>query len=189
MHGSVSGSETPRLSWRITYSLQLEHTGSIVVQVLAGLWLDKPKHSTNSNESESTSDVRHLLMAFLLLSVLQFLTLLALAHLHLHRGKIDQELCSPGENLQTGYVPVAQNESQEAIETSAPAMEPHLFPTQSSTTNGTLFPDSYSGSRLSEMRRGRFFACISVLFICCSWLLFFGTAWFRLHSRDEGYHQ
>ncbi|KAL4070961.1 MFS general substrate transporter [Scleroderma citrinum] len=164
----------------------LEHAGSTIVQVLAGMWLDKRKPL--SGQLDGT--IQYLLLTFLLLNILQILVLIVLAYLYWSRWRIDRELgCTEDADIPTptseGYTLVDQNETEMApIRGASPIVEEQLLLTPSVVPTDDQF-NLPNPAHDAEIRRGRNFACACILFICFSWLLFLGTALFQLRSKED----
>ncbi|KAL4067967.1 major facilitator superfamily domain-containing protein [Scleroderma yunnanense] len=166
----------------------IEHTGSTIMQVLTGIWLDKGKSGSKQRDG---STIQYLLLAFLSLNVLEILVLIVLGRLYRNRWRTDGELDGTDDParsptlVSSGYTPVDQDEDQTAI-TGLPLTaedEPLLASLTPSSDDQVHTPNPTHKQR--EIRRGRVFACICAFLLCFCWLLFLGTAWSQLRSRDE----
>ncbi|KAI1797869.1 MFS general substrate transporter [Ganoderma leucocontextum] len=181
----------------------LEQTGSTIFQTLAGLTLDIKKNPSEKGLpiNQDEDDVQYLLNAFVLFNVLEILAILGLAHLD-HREKERairraSGLLPQSIDEQEGGEDHWQPEPSESAPThprgssfSRPARPASSTPEQSIPLLGNSHASSRRGRRYSiesigEVRRGKIFAIMSGILIACAWVLFMGTAWYRLRSREE----
>jgi len=158
----------------------LENTGSTIFQTLAGILLDSdiPGHGLKLPKRDDTVAIQHLLYAFLLFNVLQLVSMHGLAYLDQRRRGRERDPYCPEDLF---FSPSSDSDASMHTET-APVVEgtPLLSPDGSMT-----WDPAHNVRRLSEKRRGRLYAWLSALLICAAWVLFLGTAWLRLRSKEE----
>ena len=151
-------------------------------QTLAGILLDTDisGHGLKLPKRDDAVAIQHLLYAFLLFNVLQLLSLHGLAYPdQCRRGRERDPYCpedlffTPGSD---------SNASMHSHLETAPGVEgtPLL-----SHDDSMPWDPAHNVCRLSEKRRGRIYAWLSALLICAAWVLFLGTAWLRLRSKEE----
>ncbi|KAG6813270.1 hypothetical protein H0H92_012684 [Tricholoma furcatifolium] len=141
----------------------LEQTGSTIFQTLTGLALDAQK---NGSPKATQTAFQHLLNVFFLINVVQLSSILGLAGLQ-------KKKAHPS--------PVKQNSSsQHGGEETRGLISSAEIPTR---YDGVFHREG--GISKSETRRGVFFASLSVSLITVAWILFLGTAWFRLGKGKE----
>jgi len=157
----------------------LEQTGITIVQTLAGIWLDNPKPIPGTPNPEDTIAIHYLIYAFLLLNVLQFISLAGLAHLDKRRRGRDQHPYCP-EELMVNPPP-----DSAPVELSPERTSLLSHPALVSDHDLAAWDPAHNVCRRSERRRGRIYAWLSALLICFAWALFLGTAWLRLRSRED----
>ncbi|KAG6885279.1 hypothetical protein C0993_003710 [Termitomyces sp. T159_Od127] len=141
----------------------LEQTGSTIFQTLAGLALDARK---KGDRKTSKAALQHFLNVFVAVNVVQLFSILGLAGLQKEKARA-----------------MIQKRSH-----STPQENQGLM-------SGSELRTSYMGGRhressiisKSEIRRGVIFALLSVSLILMAWILFLGTAWFRL-GREGGHN-
>ncbi|KAF9241358.1 major facilitator superfamily domain-containing protein [Melanogaster broomeanus] len=155
----------------------LEQTGSTMVQTLAGIWLDNPQPISEPPKREDAIGIHYLICAFLFFNVLQFISLVGLAHLDKRRRGRDQHPYCPEELIVTPLPDPASAElSPEQIS---------LLSQSALVSDPAAWDPVHHVCRRSEKRRGRIYACLSALLICFAWILFLSTAWLRLRSRED----
>lgn len=137
----------------------LEQTGSTIFQTLTGLALDTRK---DADGRSSDMALQHLLNILVMLNALQFFSILGLAGLQRHKA----EMVWKQRRLPLG-------EEQPLINS---PMETHF--TDTSLGSRTWLEGVVDIRR--EVKRGRVFAALSVMSIAFAWILFLGTAWFKL---------
>lgn len=139
----------------------LEQTGSTIFQTLAGIALDTRK---DAGCRSSDTALQHLLSILLVINALQLFSILGLAGLQ--RRKAQASMAWMQRRASQGEGQPLINHPPEAH-----------------------FRDMSTGSRMwvggvvdtkQEVRRGRVFTALSVMSIACAWILFLGTAWFKL---------
>ncbi|KAG5648011.1 hypothetical protein DXG03_007045 [Asterophora parasitica] len=145
--------------------MQIEQAGSTIFQTVAGLALDTRKRT------DPKSAFQNLLNTFLLLNILQFLSILGLAELHRRKER-------------------ASGAQKPTLESQGSDEEPLLDPAGSSSryTDISVGPRARAGSILThskEARRGIAFALLSLMTIALAWVLFLGTAWFKLGKGNK----
>lgn len=163
----------------------LEHVGSTITQVLTGIWLAKGKPISKQRDG---SAIQYLLLTFWLLNILQIIVLIVLAHLYRNRWWFNRELgCTDDLTgrpapISPGYTPVNENESPRV---SSPTTEEQPLLTPMPLPSEDESHSQNPAQKHRELRRGRIFACVCILLLCFCWLLFLGTAWFQLRSKEE----
>ncbi|KAJ7071004.1 major facilitator superfamily domain-containing protein [Mycena amicta] len=139
----------------------LEQTGATIFQTLAGLWMDKAK-----KDHPDGSSTQGIINAFLLLNVLQILSVVFVAYLQYRR----EATARIAHGTRAGLPPDA---SQPLLQGAAPR--------RYSSTSRML---SESEVSQSEKRRGRVFASASATLIAAAWILFMSTAWMKLWRHN-----
>ncbi|THH34084.1 hypothetical protein EUX98_g77 [Antrodiella citrinella] len=212
----------------------LEQTGSTIFQTLSGLVLDvkskKPSTEFAASGDGDDTDMQYLLNTFIAMNVLQFVAIVALAHLDRKRKQAaarmeaslvpspsDHDSDSDDSDAGRAKEPVEEHEpliseagqsgrmgtirsitSLRRASTSLPEAQIPLLRSPSRTSSARssryLIPGVPLASSVAlkfskgELRRGRVFAVMSVCMIAFAWLLFMGTAWYRLRSKEERDH-
>lgn len=166
-HKSVSLAMRYRTAPTNNIMLQLEQTGSAVFQTIAGLALDANNNKGGQGNKRTS---QYLLDAFLLLNVLQFLSILGLAYLQRRKNQeLEQRIVSEVDPTDEEQPLINPSESHVLVEP---------------RTRG-----SFSGTKTkSEIRRGNFFASLCAIFIFFAWTLFLSTAWLRLGKGKGKVH-
>ncbi|KAH7883611.1 major facilitator superfamily domain-containing protein [Phlebopus sp. FC_14] len=163
----------------------LEQTGSTILQTLAGLWLDTPKQ--RFLDGDDAFSIQYLLNAFLLLNILQFISLFALGHVDRRRKGRDQLPYCPEDlvqNMQPDLSsPIAEDPSPPSVDPRKPLLTRPVAAI--SAYDLTAWDPRHGVCRRSEMRRGRIFAFLCAVLICSAWVLFLTIAWLRLRSKED----
>ncbi|KAL0951153.1 hypothetical protein HGRIS_007887 [Hohenbuehelia grisea] len=190
----------------------LEQTGSTIFQTMAGLALDmhgkkspgpapqKPKSPIGTNSS-----IQILLNIFLFLNVLQFGSVMALAYLQrLRKRRLGRRMsmshgadASDADTIKPHLVQEASLDESSYPSGSAHDQQPLLQ--GSDSLSHSRYSSQFSSSlrtrpsrdelrERQEARRGRIFVVISAGMIIFAWVLFMGTAWFRLGLKKEQSH-
>ncbi|KAJ7225487.1 major facilitator superfamily domain-containing protein [Mycena pura] len=166
-HKSVRVSPASLLC-QISFSEQLEQTGSTIFQTLAGLAMDKAKR--DHPEGSSTQEI---INAFLLLNVFQMLSILGVAFLQHCREVVWSRKARRASSVtfpRAGSPADSSDANRPLLEASNPQQR------YSSTGSRIHYPKISK----QEKRRGKVFATVSAALILSAWLLFLGTAWFKL---------
>ncbi|KAK0233214.1 major facilitator superfamily domain-containing protein [Armillaria fumosa] len=174
----------------------LEQTGSTIFQTLAGLALDTHKKGhnfVNRISQGNTAAIQYLLNIFFFLNVLQLLSIVALAYLQRRKNKIleaqhrrastafsREPSTDRGKAHSRGISSHSSDHEQET---------PLLDASQShrrysSSGSRVRFYSDYVRSK-GEIRRGEVFVSLSAGLIVFAWVLFLGTAWFRLGMKKD----
>ncbi|KAJ7932482.1 major facilitator superfamily domain-containing protein [Mycena leptocephala] len=168
----------------------LEQTGATIFQTLAGLGMDKAKK--NHPDGSSTQGI---INAFLILNVLQLLSIFGVAYLQ-HRRQVaprrmrrDRRASSVSSPRPGPPVPVRARVRRPQPAPPRVSSEP-LHRRYSSTEPGSR---SRSGIQVplegevseKEMRRGEVFATMSAGLFVFAWVLFLGTAWWKLGMKKD----
>lgn len=152
----------------------MEHTGSTIFQTLAGILLD---HGIVGHESKPLG-IQHLLYAFLFFNFLQLVSLQGLSYLDKCRRGRNRDPYYPEDLLfDLGSDSDAPMPNHTASIVEQTPLLPH--------NNNIAWDPAHNVCRWSEKRRGRLYAWLSALLICTAWVLFLGTAWLRLRSKEE----
>ncbi|KAJ6575143.1 major facilitator superfamily domain-containing protein [Mycena capillaripes] len=146
----------------------LEQTGATIFQTLAGLAMDKAKR--NHPDGSSTQEI---INAFLLLNVLQLLSIFGVAYLQHRREVASQTRVSPARPG------LPDDPSRPLLGVSEPNRR------YSSTGSRIQTPAEGEIISKKEVRRGEIFATLSAALIVCAWVLFLGTAWFKLGMKQR----
>ncbi|ESK88905.1 oxalate:formate antiporter [Moniliophthora roreri MCA 2997] len=155
----------------------LEQTGTVIFQTLAGLTLDQHKNNTGRN---SKSAAQRLLSIWVILNVVQLMSILALAYLQRKKDEANQVLGrSPS--------PASRSPSRRRRETTSDhspllGSEHNRY---SSTTSGVRRSLRDEAQVKREIRRGEVFASLSASLVIFAWVLFMGTAYFRLGMKKH----
>lgn len=182
----------------------MEQTGATIFQTLAGLVLDgandKGSHGqgpTRASQGEAWTTQR-LLNVFLVFNVLQLLGIIGLSYLDHRRRQAADALQSAVED-QEGAEHESEEEStftggegdilaSEIGPLSSPEQRKPLLGPRPRADSSASYPSSCPSQGVcgrSEIRRGRIFMCLCAVLICSAWVLFLGTAWSRLRSREQ----
>lgn len=156
---------------RSLIKLQLEQTGSTLFQTFAGIALDIRKGAEGKG---SKIALQHLLNIFLSLNLLQLLSILGLTCLQRRKAKDSSSGAKAGREEEQPLL-MAQHPQH------APAGRPDPL------ENGQARRLSQTTQK-GEVWRGRIFMVLSAISIAFTWILFLGTAWFRL-GKTEGGHK
>lgn len=157
-------------------------------QTAAGLSLDMRK---GSSAKPSNTAIQYLLNIFLILNILQLCSVLGLAHLQRLRNSAVRAVrhrlsfSQSSEHTPSIHNPRLHPSSDTREE------EPLLGHQRGSQYLSIRSFASGEGNEASredrqfhrEVKRGEVFACMSALLIISAWVLFLGTAWFRLGSK------
>ncbi|KAF4605241.1 hypothetical protein EYR40_004024 [Pleurotus pulmonarius] len=179
----------------------LEQTGSTIFQTMAGLALDmhntKPQDPKGPTPPSQKSSIQTLLNIFVFLNGLQFLSILALSYLQQrqkrllrHRSSISEGALSDSVNTVKPHNSGSINEPQ-ASGSDHSQERPLLGESEVSHTRYSSTMSRRSGPtrdevrQRGEIRRGRIFVTLSASLIIFAWVLFMGTAWFRLGLKHE----
>ncbi|KAG0708887.1 major facilitator superfamily domain-containing protein [Suillus ampliporus] len=176
----------------------MEQTGATIFQTIAGLVLDgaSPRHRASQGDQSTT---QQLLNVFFVFNVLQLLGIIGLSYLDHRRRQAAETL----ENA-VGDEEEAEHESEEqstftggegdilASEIgplSSPEQRKPLLCRRPRADSGASYVPSSCPSQgvcgHSEIRRGRFFVCLSAMLVCSAWVLFLSIVWLRLRSRQQ----
>jgi len=144
----------------------LEQTGATIFQTLSGLAMDNAKK--NHPDGSSTQEI---INAFLILNLFQLLSILGVAYLQRRREVASRTVrrvpsASPG---------LPDDPSRPLLGVSEPNR-------RYSTESRMRIPLEGEISK-KEVRRGDVFATISAALIISAWVLFLGTAWFKLGMK------
>jgi len=156
----------------------LEHTGTVIMQTLAGLELD--------TGGGGQAAIQYLLNAFLCLNVFQFMALMALAYLDRRKkaaaavASIHSETISEDSDEDQPSSPHTVNDADN--NEGADSIRLCLLPGEGHSSS-TSFPTH--SSKAKRGRRGELFAGLSLALIVLSWMLFLFTAWIKLRSKVE----
>jgi len=139
--------------------VQLEQTGSALFQPLSGLLLDK--------KDPNSSSLQRLLNIFVILNVLQLVSILALAYFQ------QVHLRSP---------PPCQlrQENLPREDTSLLSANPRRYSTSSC---GSSRKEVFRVRTASELKRGEIFEVLSIMLVVAAWIIFLTTAWFKLGEK------
>jgi len=153
--------------------LQLEQSGSVIMQTVIGLLLDWHK---TGDQKDQQSALQIVLNVFLVLNVIQFFTILGLAYLQRKKDlAVDAVLKvgTPDSN------PVSTSEEEPLLDAPQPRQR---YASTSSQIRSTVRDELKTKQ---EIRRGFFFASCSLFLIIFTWVLFMGTAYFRLGNKKH----
>jgi hypothetical protein len=173
---------------------QLEQTGSTIFQTLAGLSLDihsvPHKGTADPGHRHDNDSLQYLLNTFVLLNVIQFLSILFMDHLDKRKKTLDIRVTKSLDVRVTKSIddPTIDErippENQELLSDSSSSISPHYSAT--SSWMGLTQPLSAGQARMSnEVRRGEIFVKIYGGMIVFAWVLFLTTAWLMLRSKEE----
>ncbi|KAF9015224.1 major facilitator superfamily domain-containing protein [Cyathus striatus] len=178
----------------------LEQTGSTLFQTLAGISLDKSvknksiyQHSTASN-----TGIQRLLNIFLFLNILHFMGILALAYLQRRKTQRTMHPRLQSDSVSGSVDEFSVRRSFRRLSRSASQFfdihrplldnpEPH----RRYSSIGNAYSRSYSRPSkddlitTGEIKRGEVFAFICAVLIVAAWILFLGTAWYKLGNRHD----
>ncbi|KAG5351215.1 hypothetical protein C0989_007400 [Termitomyces sp. Mn162] len=137
----------------------LEQTGSTIFQTLAGLALDAQK---KGDRKASKVALQHFLNVFAAVNVVQLSSILGLAGLQTKKARAMLQKRNHSTHAETQGLMSGSD-------------------IQTIYTGGRIWG---SGTGRSEMRRGVVFALLSATLVLMAWVLFLGTAWFRLGREN-----
>ncbi|KAJ7487628.1 major facilitator superfamily domain-containing protein [Mycena galericulata] len=155
----------------------LEQTGATIFQTLAGLWMDKAR-----KRNPDGSSTQGLINAFLFLNVLQLLSILGVAYLQ-HRRTLVRRSVRRGSSLSSARPAVFSDSS----DSTRPLLEVPEHHRRYSSTGPRIHVPLEGELSKKEARRGHVFATMCAALIVCAWMLFLGTAWFKLGKKNEGH--
>ncbi|KAJ7103506.1 major facilitator superfamily domain-containing protein [Mycena belliarum] len=153
----------------------LEQTGATIFQTLSGLMMDNAKES--HPDGSSTQEIMN---TFLVLNAVQMLTILGVAYLQ--RMKT-----APSRTARRGS---SVSTVRPGLPESSDPMRPLLEEPgrRYSSTDSRIRNSVDVEISKKEMRRGYVCAAICAGLILCAWLLFLGTAWFKLVMKKSQRH-
>ncbi|KAJ6519847.1 major facilitator superfamily domain-containing protein [Mycena sanguinolenta] len=141
----------------------LEQTGATIFQTLSGLAMDNAKK--NHPDGSSTQEIVN---AFLILNLFQLLSILVVAYMQRRREVVARRVSSASPSDPT-----------------RPLLDPSQ-PNRRYSTESRMRPLEGEISK-QEVWRGHVCATISGCLILSAWLLFLGTAWFKLGTKPTGH--
>ncbi|KAJ7786342.1 hypothetical protein B0H16DRAFT_28050 [Mycena metata] len=150
----------------------LEQTGATIFQTLAGLAMDKAK-----KDHPDGSSTQEIINTFLFLNVLQLFSILGVAYLQHRREKNVSRKVRRASSVSARPV-VPDDPSQPLLGVSS--LQNRRYST------GSRVVDEEISKR--EIRRGDVFATMSGTLILFAWILFLGTAWFKLGMKKNTGH-
>ncbi|KAF5374758.1 hypothetical protein D9758_000272 [Tetrapyrgos nigripes] len=149
----------------------LEQAGSVIMQTLVGLILDWHKRG----ESQNPAVLQHVITAFLVLNIAQFITILGLAYLQRKKDLAVDAAIKAGVDSNS----VSPTEEDPLMA----APNPHRRYESTASQIRSAVSDQLKTRQ--EIRRGGVFATASVLVIVFTWVMFMGTAYFRLGMKKH----
>ncbi|KAJ8522536.1 hypothetical protein ONZ45_g902 [Pleurotus djamor] len=178
----------------------LEQTGSTIFQTMSGLALDmhrKPGTTPPPDSPAQQSSIQILLNIFLFLNIVQFFSIVLLAYIQERRKLMLRRRHSVSHSLATDAGSILKSNATRSgsvdeapvAGSSTSTLDPQQRPLlDESTVSHNRYSSTLSGWDVGyanvdmsrEIRRGRFFATISAALIVFAWVLYMGTAWFRL---------
>ena len=171
-----------RRCWAHPPALQLEQTGSTLFQTVAGLVLDG-SHKPGSSISKSA--MQFLLNSFVILNVAQFLSIVVLGYFqnrnpHMHRHHQELHGHPPSDDSH-----VTEPQSSEVSETE-PLLQQNDIQLRPRSSVLSLRDGAHSRRAI---QRGKVMMALCVVLIASAWIMFLGTAWFKLRrSHGDGGH-
>lgn len=176
---------------------QLEQSGSTIFQTLAGLVLDRYKtHSAPEIPSKDFAPQR-LLNCFLVINVFHLFGVIGIAYLQRQRNRGN----SAGNGLRRSlsFSDNFENDANSSHrrstirgsllqDDSTDAQRPLLMPAAHahySSTSGTSHTHDETARMKRERKRGQLFAGLCGVLIVFAWVLFMGTAWFKLGMKKK----
>ena len=185
MH-SVLSKSTP---YRVPTLTQLEQTGTVISQTLAGLILDKGVEESSTPFSTDRRD-QLLLRIFLITNGVQLCGILLLWRLNRRRELSTRRWGSLSSTSRGSYAVETTNGGDDADGDEDP-IPLEQFRSGSPEGHGATHslsseePIPVGTPELSSRRRGMFFGGVFALLIAAAWILFLVTAWLRLRSKSE----
>ncbi|KAF8216213.1 major facilitator superfamily domain-containing protein, partial [Mycena galopus ATCC 62051] len=146
----------------------LEQTGATIFQTLSGLAMDNAKK--NHPDGSSTQEI---INAFLMLNLFQLLSILGVAYLQRRREVASRTARRP--SVSPGLPDDPTRPLLDATQ-----------PNRRYSTDSRMRPFEGEISK-QQLRRGHVFAAICVALIISAWVLFLGTAWFKLGNKNTGH--
>lgn len=185
-HKSVSCSPIRVEVVLIAFLPQLEQTGTVISQTIAGLVLDKGIKESASPFSTDGHD-QLLLRTFLVSNGVQLGGILLLWHLNRRRDVSTRWRGSRHSIPRRSYAvettddddPADRDESYIPLE----QFQPEGNDATHSLSSRETIPIGTAES--SSRRRGMFFGGACALLVAAAWILFIITAWLRLRSKSE----
>ncbi|KAJ7783819.1 major facilitator superfamily domain-containing protein [Mycena maculata] len=154
----------------------LEQTGATIFQTLGGLAMDRAK-----SKHPDGSSTQGIINAFLLLNILQLLSILGVAYLQHRREVSTTKTVRRGSSVSSVRpiqgLPDSSNPSRPLLE----VPEPH----RRYSSTGSRIVSLEGELSQTEARRGNFFATMSATLILSAWVLFLGTAWVKLGMKKN----
>ncbi|KAK1230882.1 hypothetical protein PQX77_006012 [Marasmius sp. AFHP31] len=147
----------------------LETTGTTIFQTVAGLALDQHK----KGKVGSQSAIQRVINGWLILNVAQFVSILGLAYLQRRKDRAE------------AAVPRARSRSVSQPREDSTLLGESSHQRYSSTASSIRRSLKNEMKAKRETRRGAVFASLSAAFIVFAWVLFMGTAYFRLGMKNK----
>ncbi|KAK7058937.1 hypothetical protein VNI00_001561 [Paramarasmius palmivorus] len=155
----------------------LEQTGTVIFQTLAGFTLDTHNKNAGRNSKEAA---QRLLYIWVGLNIVQFISILCLAWLQRRKDKAKEAAARRSRS-------VSRSPSNHRMSTTSdhqPLMESEH--SRYSSTGSRIRRSLRDEAQMKgEMRRGEVFATLSTMLIIFAWVLFMGTAYFRLGMKKH----
>ncbi|KAG7099250.1 hypothetical protein E1B28_001113 [Marasmius oreades] len=148
----------------------LEQTGTTIFQTLAGMTLDQHKRG----QTNSKSAVQRVINMWLILDIAQFFSILGLAYLQRRKDKAE-EVASLSRSPSAGHP---------GEESALLGDSPHQrYISSSSSRIRRSLRNELRTKR--ESKRGEVFASLGAASVIFTWVLFMGTAYFRLGKKHN----
>ncbi|KAL1697170.1 major facilitator superfamily domain-containing protein [Schizophyllum commune] len=165
----------------------LENCGSTIFQTIAGLALDI--HKSKAGPSTNPGSLQRLLNIFLVLNVLQLAAIITLAWLQKRRtiARVHTHESRSSSMVVDSHSSTFPDERSSPSSEDTHASQPLLSPPQESNADyASITRAKLRGeARLrAETARGRIFATICGCLAVSCWVLFMGTAYFRMGLKD-----
>lgn len=131
--------------------------------------------------------MQHLLNIFLILNILQLISILALAYLQ--RRKSATAAAHTLKRTPSFYraSSLSPHPHLDAADQERPLLGDGVEPLRRYSSTGSRIRPSRdeAAAAVKEVRRGEFFVVLSAASILFAWVLFLGTAWFRLGMKSN----
>lgn len=151
----------------------LEQTGTTIFQTLAGLALDQHEHG----QMNSKSAVQRVINIWLFLNVAQFSSILGLAYLQQRKDQFDQA----DEVASLSHSPSRSSAREESTLLGDNSHQRYL-----SSSSSRIRRNLRNEMRTKqETKRGEVFASLSAAMVVFAWMLFMGTAYFKLGGKKH----
>ncbi|KAL0072007.1 hypothetical protein AAF712_000930 [Marasmius tenuissimus] len=147
----------------------LETTGTTIFQTVAGLALDQHK----KGKVGSQSAIQRVINGWFILNVAQFVSILGLAYLQRRKDRAE------------ATAPQARSRSVSQPQEDSTLLGESSHQRYSSTASSIRRSLKNELKAKQETRRGAVFASLSAAFIVFAWVLFMGTAYFRLGMKNK----